>query len=130
MAIRLTLIILLILFTSCKTQKENPPSISDYEDEYPLLKECDSISKIAKKDYKRGIKIYDVLGNIEATKFEQFYWDFMLKKYNITIKANVQPTLQEECYSESMNYEIELEYGEDFINQTIKEARIEFEKSN
>ena len=94
--------------------------------EPPIIIECDSINKKAKTDYKNGVRIYDILGTVEMTKFEQFYWKFMKEKYRITIKANDQPSILEECYAESMNYEIEKEYGEGFIDKTIKEAQTEY----
>jgi len=115
---------LFAIILGCKSISEKPPSISDY----PILRECDSIGQIAKSDYKNGIREYDILGTLEMTKFEQFYWKFMKEKYQIEIKANDQPSFQEECYAESMNSEIEEEYGKGFINKTIKDAKIEFEK--
>lgn len=89
----------------------------------PTIIGCDSINKKAKTDYQNGVRIYDILGTVETTKFELFYWKFMKEKYKITIKANDQPSVSEECYAETMNYEIEKEYGENFIEQTIKEAK-------
>ena len=53
-----------------------------------------------------------------------------MEKYKIIIKANDQPSFIEECYAESMNYEIENEYGEGFIDRTINEARTKYKKLN
>ncbi|WP_299902068.1 hypothetical protein [uncultured Aquimarina sp.] len=119
------ILILIMLIWSCKSNKGAPPKL-EYND--PLLIRCDSIKKVAKLDFKNGVKEYDILGTVEMSEFEKFYWNFMLTKYQITIKANDQPSLLEECYAESMNFEIEKKYGDDFIERTMKEARAEFKK--
>ena len=114
-----------IFIFGCKNNREKPPTLELNE---PILIECDSMSTKAETDFKNGIRVYDILGTVELTEFESFYWKFMEEKYEIIIKANDEPSFLEECYAESMNYEIEKEYGEGFINNTIKEARIEFDK--
>ena len=96
-------IFILFIVISCKSIPEKPPSIEDY----PILRECDSIGKIAKMDFKNGIREYDILGTVTLTDFEMFYWEYMEKNYNIIIKASDAPTFEEECYAESMNNEIE-----------------------
>lgn len=119
------ILILTFIIFGCKSNREKLPTLELTE---PIFIECDSISKKAITDYKNGIREYDILGTVEMTGFEQFYWKFMEEKYKIVIKANDQPSFLEECYAESMNYEVEKEYGEDFINNTINEAKIEFNK--
>lgn len=120
------LIIFFIIF-GCKINREKPPTI---ELNGPIFIECDSLIKKAVTDFKNGIREYDILGTVEMTEFEQFYWKYMKEKYDIVIKANDQPSAIDECYAESMNDEIEKEYGEDFIDRTINEARIEYKKQN
>ena len=119
------ILIFVFVFFGCKNNPKKPPTLELNE---PIFIECDSIKKVAVNDYKNGIRIYDILGTVELTEFEQFYWKFMEEKHKIVVKANDQPSFMEECYAESMNYEIENEYGEDFIEKTINEARIEYEK--
>jgi len=114
-----------IFIFGCKYNREKLPTLEMNE---PILVECDSMSKKAEADFKNGIREYDILGTVEMTEFESFYWKFMEEKYKIVIKANDQPSFLEECYAESMNYEIEKEYGEDFIENTINEAKIEYHK--
>ena len=121
------ILILAFIIFGCKSNREKPPTLDLNE---PIFVECDSISKKAVIDYKNGIREYDILGTVEMTEFEQFYWKFMEEKYKIVIKANDQPSFSEECYAESMNYEVEKEYGEDFIDRTINKARIEYKKLN
>ncbi len=124
MKFRFFLFAIPFFISGCKSISEKPPSISDY----PILKKCDSIGKIAKTDYNNGIREYDILGTVEVTEFDQFYWKYMQEKYNIKIKANDQPSFSEECYANSMNFEIEEEYGQYFIDRTIEDAKIEYEK--
>ena len=64
------LILALIIF-GCKSNREKPPTLELNE---PIFIECDSISKKAVIDYKNGIREYDILGTVEMTEFEQFYW--------------------------------------------------------
>ena len=121
---KLFFIIILLLVLSCKSSsKTSLPSLDDY----PILKACDSIGKIAESDYKKGIKVYDILGEYTISDFEQFYSEFMKQKYNIVIKASSQPSFEQECYAQSMNYEIEKQYGKGFIDKTYEEAKIEYE---
>ena len=121
------ILILAFIIFGCKSKCEKPPTLELTE---PIFIECDSISNKAVTDYKNGIREYDILGTVEMTGFEQFYWKFMEEKYKIVIKANDQPSLSEECYAESMNHEVEKEYGENFIDRTINEAQIEYKKLN
>jgi len=114
-----------IFIFGCKNNREKPTTLEMNE---PILIECDSMTKKAEADFKNGIREYDILGTVVMTEFESFYWKFMEEKYKVLIKANDQPSFLEECYAESMNYEIEKVYGVDFIERTIKEARIEFKK--
>lgn len=115
-----------ILF-GCKNNREKSPTLELNE---PIFTACDSVSKKAITDFKNGIREYDILGTVEVTDFEQFYWKYMEEKYKIIIKASDQPSLIEECYAESMNDEVKKEYGEDFIDRTINEARIEYKRLN
>jgi len=94
----------------------------------PILIGFDSINRKAKADYKNGIREYTVLGLVEATEFEIYYSDFMKRNYNITMKANCTPTTLAEYYAESMIYEIENEYGENFMELTRIKAEKEFNK--
>jgi hypothetical protein len=94
----------------------------------PMLRECDSISKLAKEDYKNGKRQHTTLGYVPYSEFEEFYSDFMLKTYNIITKASCSIDFNDECYYNSMNREIEKEYGENFMDKSRKKAKIEFEK--
>ena len=118
------LLLILIIF-SCKN-KQNETNISEFND--PIFVECDSLTKNAEKDYQNGIREYTIMGTVYLTEFEKYYSDFMKEKYNITIKANCVPDFPKTCYEESLNYEIEEEYGKDFIKLTREKAEIEFNK--
>ena len=66
------------------------------------------------------------MGLVEATELEMHYSDFMKRNYNITMKANCVPTFLDECYAQSMAFEIEEEYGENFMQLTREKAKKEF----
>ncbi len=119
-------ILTFVLFVfGCKASREKPPTLELNE---PNLIECDSMKKKAETDFKNGVLEYDILGTVEMTEFESFYWEYMQEKYKIVIKSSDQPSFLEECYAESMNYEIEEEYGKDFMKLTREKAEMEFKK--
>ncbi len=121
------IITLMLLILGCKEKSPKPPNFQFKE---PILIKCDSMRHVAKTDYDNGIREYNLLGSVEMTELELFYWDYMRDKYKITIKTNDVPSFLEECYAESMNDEVEKEYGSEFIDKTYREAEIEFAKSN
>jgi len=114
-----------IFFFGCKNNREKPPTLELTD---PILIECDSMSKKAETDYKNGIREYTMMGLVVATELEIHYSDYMKRNYNITMKANCVPSFLDECYANSMAFEIEEEYGEDFIKLTREKAEIEFNK--
>ena len=114
-----------ILFLRCKNNREKSPTL-ELTDQ--ILIECDSLSKKAETDYKNGIREYTIMGLVEATELEMHYSDFMKRNYNITMKVNCVPTFLTECYAESMIFEIEDEYGKDFMRLTREKAEAEFNK--
>jgi hypothetical protein len=119
------LLLLTILLTfGCKNKSEKQ-SLYDSD---PFFKECDSLTKKAKLDYKNGIRDYTIMGTVYLTDFEMFYSEFMKRNYKVRMKANCVPEFPQECYESTLNYELEKEYGENFIEQTRKHAKTEFEK--
>ncbi len=112
-----------ILIFGCKNKREKPLTLELTD---PILIECDSMSKKAETDYKNGIREYTIMGLVYATELEMYYSDYMKRNYNITMKANCVPTFLDECYAQSMVFEIEEEYGENFMKLTREKAELEF----
>ena len=92
--------------------------------------ECEKMEKKAIKDFNNGIREYNYLGLVIATKFEVYYSDYMKREYNIIIKASCTANYLEDCYSEIMNDEIERKYGLGFMEKTRKKAKRKFKKNN
>ncbi|GGG60783.1 hypothetical protein [Bizionia arctica] len=114
---------LTMLIFGCKNNQEKQPTLELAD---PILIECDSMYEKAEADYKNGIKEYTIMGLVYATELEMYYSDFMKRNYNITMRVNCVPNYPQSCYEESMNYEIEEEYGEDFMKLTREKAEMEF----
>lgn len=95
-----------------------------------ILSECDSLAKLANTDYESGIRKHTTFGMVEATEFEQFYSKMLEVQYDIKTRSSCTINFNYECYYNSMNREIEKEYGENFMSDTREKAEIEFNKLN
>jgi succinate dehydrogenase flavin-adding protein (antitoxin of CptAB toxin-antitoxin module) len=104
---------------------------SDSTMEFGQNPTCEDAVKIAQINFNKGIYEKVILGMVlyDDWEFEEFYKDYILDKYGITIKhEGCVITEYIECYANKMNDLILNKFGKDIYENARQEALVAFEK--
>ncbi len=109
-------------------------SFSFAQDKKVILQKmtCESGTEQAIKDASNGIYKSITYGLVASTDwdFDKFYWNFAKEKYNIILGTG-GCVINDEilCYSRKMKELIDEKFGEGFLDNVKKEARLAYGKT-